>query len=110
MQDPGNTLEAAVVALQRLGDEPLDVDPPVLQRLLAAAVTAYAARRAAGDQFSPFPVAARHTPGADGHADAQATAPDASSVCLTVSAMLDAVSVEVFELAMWQAWAGATDS
>ncbi len=93
MTDPGDTLEAAVVALQRLGDEPQNVDPALLQRLLAAVVMVYAARRNAGDQFPPFP---------------QGAAPDASSVCVTVSPMLDAVSVEVFELAMWQAWAGAT--
>ena len=95
MPDPYNTLEAAVVALQNLGDRSQDLDPVLLQRLLAAAVTAYAARQVAGDQISPFP---------------QAGVPDASSVCLAVSAMLDAVSVEVFELAMWQAWAGATGS
>jgi hypothetical protein len=95
MPDSANALEAAVVALQNLGDRPQDLDPVLLQRLLAAAVTAYAARRVAGDQTSPFP---------------QAGVPDASSVCLAVSAMLDAVSVEVFELAMWQAWAGVTGS
>lgn len=95
MPDPDSTLEAAVVALERLGDQGRAADPAVLQRLLACAVTAYAARRTQGDQLSPFP---------------QAMAPDPSSVCLTVSAMLEAVSVEVFELAMWQAWAGATGS
>jgi hypothetical protein len=93
MPDSDNALEAAVVALENPGDRPQDLDPVSLQRLLAAAVTAYAARRAEGDQLSPFP---------------QAGVPDASSVCLAVSAMLDAVSVEVFELAMWQAWAGVT--
>jgi hypothetical protein len=95
MPDSDNTLEAAVVALENLGDRPHDLDPALLQRLLAAAVTAYAASRVAGDQMPPFP---------------QAGVPDASSVCLAVSAMLDAVSVEVFELAMWQAWAGVTGS
>jgi hypothetical protein len=95
MPEREKSLEAAVVALQDLDHRTEDLDPVALQRLLAAAVTAYAARRVAGDQISPF---------------LQAEVPDASSVCLTVSAMLDAVSIEVFELAMWQAWAGATGS
>ncbi len=106
MGDPGNTFEDAIVALEGLSDAPLDVDPTVLQRLLSAAVTAYAARRNAGDPFPPFPLAAHMTDG-DNAAQVPPTVPDASSVCLTVSAMLDAVSVEVFELAMWQAWSGA---
>ena len=95
MPDPGNTLEAAVVALHSFGHRPRDLDPVMLQRLLAAAVTAYAARRVAGDEIPPFP---------------QAGVPDASSVCVAVSAMLDAASIEVFELAMWQAWAGVAGS
>ena len=63
-----------------------------IQALLARAVTLYAARAAARDTPLPaFP---------DG---AQVTATDA---VVTITAMLKAVNVQLFELGMWQAWSG----
>lgn len=84
-----------------LHEDPHGIEPSVLQQLLAAVVTAYAARRGDGDPLPPFPTAVGPTP-----LEQDVLEPDASSVCLTVSAMLNAVSVELFELAMWQAWTG----
>jgi hypothetical protein len=100
------SLQAAVTALQDMVEDPLITDGVVLQQLLATAVNAYAARCSAGDSIPPFP-SSHLTKAGDGAAVAAAIqAPEASNVCVTVSAMLNAVSVEVFELAMWQAWTG----
>lgn len=63
-----------------------------LQRLLAAAVKAYAARAEASDEPVPaFP----------SHADVTAT-----EAMLAVSAIMKAVNIQVFELGMWQSWSG----
>ena len=63
-----------------------------IQALLARAVKLYAERVAANDTPLPaFP---------DG---AEVTAPDA---VVTITAMLKAVNVQLFELGMWQAWSG----
>jgi hypothetical protein len=63
-----------------------------LQGLLAAAIKSYAARVESRD--SPLP----------------ALAPDcgvtATEAMLTVSAILKAVNIQVFELGMWQSWSG----
>ena len=68
---------------------PSDAD---IQAMLAKAVRLYAERAAERDQpLPPFP------------ADATMTA---TEVVVTVSAMLKAVNLQVFELGMWQAWAG----
>jgi hypothetical protein len=67
--------------------EPSDAE---VQTMLADAVRLYAAR--AGERELPaFP------------ADAAATA---TEVMVTVSAMLKAVNLQVFELGMWQSWSG----
>jgi hypothetical protein len=63
-----------------------------IQSALAQAVRSYAARAAESDNTLPaFP------------ADAQMTA---TEVMVTVTAMLKAVNLQVFELGMWQAWSG----
>jgi len=63
-----------------------------IQSGLAQAVRSYAARAAESDSaLSAFP------------ADAQITA---TEVIVTVTAMLKAVNLQVFELGMWQAWSG----
>ncbi|MBX6328725.1 MAG: hypothetical protein IRY89_09130 [Pseudolabrys sp.] len=62
-----------------------------IQEMLARAVRLYARRAEQGDAPAAFP------PGAD---------MTATEVLVTVSAMLRAVNVQVFELGMWQAWSG----
>jgi hypothetical protein len=110
MDDPDKSLEAAVIALQRLIEDPLSTDGVALQRLLSAAVNAYAARHATGDRMPPFLLSHEPEPPGGSVVTPSVTTPNASDVCVTVSAMLNAVSVEVFELGMWQAWAGAAGS
>ncbi len=55
-------------------------------RLLAAAVSLYAAKREAGMELGSFPGAT------------------ATGVVVTVTDLLKAVDVELFELGMWQVW------
>jgi hypothetical protein len=62
-----------------------------IQEMLARAVRLYARRAEQGDAPAAFP------PGAD---------LTATEVLVTVSAMLRAVNLQVFELGMWQAWSG----
>jgi hypothetical protein len=63
-----------------------------IQGMLAKAVRLYAERAAERDgALAAFPT------------DAQVTATD---VMVTVTAMLKAVNLQVFELGMWQAWSG----
>jgi hypothetical protein len=89
VSERATALADATDALQRASGD-LDADElGELQRLLAAAVALYASRLQAGATAGPFPAAAP---------------PTATDVCLTVTAMLDAVSVEVFELAMFKSW------
>jgi hypothetical protein len=68
---------------------PSDAD---IQNMLAQAVRLYAGRAVETESMlSAFP------------AGAQVTATD---VMVTVTAMLKAVNLQVFELGMWQSWAG----
>jgi hypothetical protein len=70
-------------------ERPSDVD---IQNALAQAVRCYAERAAETDNaLSAFPPAAQIT---------------ATEVMVTVTAMLKAVNLQVFELGMWQAWSG----
>ena len=63
-----------------------------IQAMLARAVRLYAERAAESDNALPaFP------------SDAPMTA---TEVMVTVTAMLKAVNLQVFELGMWQAWSG----
>jgi hypothetical protein len=63
-----------------------------VQAMLARAVRLYAERASERDEPLPaFP------------ADAAVTA---TEVMMTVTAMLKAVNLQVFELGMWQAWTG----
>jgi hypothetical protein len=77
-------------------NDPRAVSAEELQRVLAAAVRLYAARDEAGEPIEPFP--ARQA------LDPDEPLPSATDVCLATTAMLDAVTVEVFELAMWKTW------
>ena len=62
-----------------------------LQRSLATSVREYARRAEDDRSFSPFPP------------DAEVTA---TEVMITVSAILSAAGLQLFELGMWQAWSG----
>jgi len=62
-----------------------------LQRSLAALVREYASRAEQRRDLSPFPPDAGIT---------------ATEVMITVSAILAAAGLQLFELGMWQAWAG----
>lgn len=65
-----------------------------IQDMLAKAVRLYAERAMEGEQApAPFPPASPMT---------------ATEVMVTVTAMLKAVNLQVFELGMWQAWSGRT--
>ncbi|MGH6682386.1 MAG: hypothetical protein ACRECA_00430 [Pseudolabrys sp.] len=65
-----------------------------IQNLLAQAVRSYAERAAERDAAAALPA---FPP------EAQMTA---TEVMVTVTAMLKAVNLQVFELGMWQAWSG----
>lgn len=69
-------------------ERPSDTD---IQSMLAKAVRLYAER--AGEQDGALPAFA-------------SDAVTATEVMVTVTAMLKAVNLQVFELGMWQAWSG----
>jgi len=69
-------------------ERPSDTD---IQSMLARAVRLYAER--AGEQDGALPAFA-------------SDAATATEVMVTVTAMLKAVNLQVFELGMWQAWSG----
>ncbi len=69
-------------------ERPSDTD---IQSMLAKAVRLYAER--AGEQDAALPAFA-------------SDAATATEVMVTVTAMLKAVNLQVFELGMWQAWSG----
>jgi len=75
--------------IARANERPSDAE---IQNMLAQAVRLYAERASERDDTLPaFP------------ADAPMTA---TEVMVTVTAMLKAVNLQVFELGMWQAWSG----
>jgi hypothetical protein len=59
-----------------------------LQHLMEALTREYAARRRAGEQIGAY----------------RGDGITAAEVAITVSAMLESVGVEPFELGLWQAW------
>lgn len=63
--------------------------PDLLQPLLATATRAYAARCAAQPAEAPF---------------SDDNVPTATEVAITVSAMLECVGIEPFELGIWNTW------
>jgi hypothetical protein len=79
-------------ALERsIADGKLDMLPAeTLQALIAAACRLYAARREAGEQFTPV----AHN------------ALAATDVMVTASGLLRAADLAAFELGMWQGWTG----
>lgn len=62
-----------------------------LQKLMAATVKAYSAKREAGENFLPVNTAGRVTP---------------TDIMVTSSQLLRAGNLQVFELGMWQSWTG----
>ena len=70
------------------GTRPSDAD---IQDMLAKGVKLYAERAEHGEAPSAFPAGAPVT---------------ATEVMVTVTAMLKAVNLQVFELGMWQTWSG----
>ena len=62
-----------------------------LQKLIAAVVKVYSAKREAGDHFLPLNAAGRVTP---------------TDIMLTSSQLLRSGNLQVFELGMWQSWTG----
>ena len=72
----------------RAGERPTDTE---IQSMLAKAVRLYAER--ATERDGTLPAFA-------------ADAATATEVMVTVTAMLKAVNLQVFELGMWQAWSG----
>ena len=72
-----------------------EVEPSDLQWLMATTVKLYAQRLERGEDIGPFPA-----PG-DG--------PDVTptEVSRASSAMLEALDIEIFELALWRSWGGA---
>jgi hypothetical protein len=79
-------------AIERsIADGKLDILPAeTLQALIAAACRLYAARREAGEQFTPV----AHN------------ALAATDVMVTASGLLRAADLAAFELGMWQGWTG----
>ncbi len=74
--------------ITRTNERPSDAE---IQKMLANAVRLYAERAAERDDALPaFPPEAT----------------TATEVMVTVTAMLKAVNLQVFELGMWQAWSG----
>jgi hypothetical protein len=63
-----------------------------LQQQLAALVSAYAERLERGEDLPPFPEPTALTP---------------TDVVRVASAMLEALDIEIFELALWRSWGGA---
>ena len=87
-------MTAAAAAMEKAlaaGDlASLSAEP--LQKLMAAAVKAYAAKREAGESFLPLNAAAgRVTP---------------TDIMVTSSQLLRSGNLQVFELGMWQSWTG----
>jgi hypothetical protein len=79
-------------AMERnIAEGKLDALPPeTLQALIAAACRLYAARREAGEEFTPV---ARN-------------ALAATDVMVTASGLLRAADLAAFELGLWQGWTG----
>jgi hypothetical protein len=83
--DPVRDAVRAEADVSRLSDRDL-------QRLLAVAGKELALRHEGGERLAPF---------APEHIDTLITATDAAVIS---SAILDALSVEVFELGLWKTW------
>jgi hypothetical protein len=85
MSSPEPSIAGAALPLADLSDREL-------QRLLAAAVRAYAGRLQDGAQFPAFAP------------DEQEVLVTGTDAVIAASAILEATSVEIFELGMWKAW------
>ncbi|MPZ68564.1 MAG: hypothetical protein GEU71_03440 [Actinobacteria bacterium] len=77
-----------LAALEQI-DPATTLDPEEVQRLLAVGVKLYVAMLEQGHRIQPLP---------------PDTNINATQVVATVSALLDQVDIEVFELGMWQSW------
>lgn len=76
------------------GDELRSLSNQDLQWLLARAAKEYAHRQQEGDQFPVFGV------------EQASVGLAATDAVIVASAVLDALSVEIFELGMWKTWGG----
>ena len=89
---PDETMAMLARRLTAMSPEDAEaVSPALVQDILAALIRLYAARSQAGDRFPPF-------------TDAGISA---TEVLIMASAILRTANVELFELGMWQAWAGS---
>ena len=89
---PDDTMAMLARRLQAMSPEQAGALPPAdLQAVLAALIRLYAARSQAGDRFPPF-------------TDAGVSP---TEVLIMASAILRTANIELFELGMWQAWAGS---
>jgi hypothetical protein len=91
VREPIETLERAATALAAAVGEPDRIPDAELRTLLASAVKLYAAK-AEGGMRMPLP------PGGGGLT--------VTETMLTVTDLLHALNVQVFELSMWQAMSG----
>jgi hypothetical protein len=80
---------SAARPLEPVGDAGEGTDPEEVQKLLEAALKLYAGLLEEGRGVPPLP---------------PDTSVSATEVVATVSALLDQVDIEVFELGMWQSW------
>jgi hypothetical protein len=87
--DPSPELSDTLITLESLLESPTSVPDKALQRLLAVAVSLYAAKAVHGNVIDAF---------------VNPEVVTATDVAITVTNMLAAVEVEVFELAVWQNW------
>ncbi|MQA91546.1 MAG: hypothetical protein GEU90_15205 [Gemmatimonas sp.] len=87
LESSSGRLRSAAASLIAVQGRP---EPEIVQELLTALVGYYAGCRQSGADWSPL---------ATGQGEMPAT-----EVLLTVTKMLEAVDVEVFELGLWQSW------
>ena len=99
MESPGDVVNipAEVAELRALAKEILaqndesDIPDALLQRGLNAMVKIYGAKWDKGERFEVFP---------------EDNLPPATPTLLSVTRMMRAINIEVFELGMFQAWTG----
>lgn len=82
-------LSDTLIALEGLLASPTSVPDKAVQRLLAVAVSLFAAKAVQGKAIDAF---------------VDRDVVTATDVAITATSMLAAVEVEVFELAVWQNW------
>ena len=92
LTSPDETMDVLARRLKAMSPEDAEaLSPALVQDVLAALIRLYAARSQAGDRFPPFTDAAI----------------SATEVLIMASAIMRTANIELFELGMWQAWAGS---